>query len=312
LSLDPGDYEIKIAHDGFFPAKPQRANVQKGSTARLSFVLLPRPVAAPAALPSELPAPPKLQGNVMVETNPANAEVRYARSGESVYQPFRPPSMELDAGAYVFIARASGHQDVTRNVEVAAGGSHTLRITLPVVKPTVVVPTAITHTMKLEDWDKPWKMDGIWYVRQGGDFVLYKITPTAGTFNFAISPNSKGGVFGGLPKVRWVIDYLDPKNYIEFEIDKQSFASAEYRNGKKTDHVKKRPHGVEGSSFQIRMAVDAGRLTVDIRSGDRWETLDQWSESARNFGEGSFGFRLPNQDQMYLTDFQFVQPAGNR
>ena len=108
-----------------------------------------------------------------------------------------------------------------------------------------------------------------------------------------------------------MIGYLDPKNYIEFEIDKQSFASAEYRNGKKTDHAKRRPHGVESSSFQIQMTVDPGRILVQIRSGDKLEQLDQWSESG-NYAEGRFGFRLPNQDQMYLTDFRFTQAAGSR
>ena len=311
MSLDPGDYEIKVARDGFFPPKPQRTSVQKGSNSRLSFVLLPKPVAAPAALPSELPSPPKLQGSVIVEISPPNAEVRYARSGESVFQPFRGSSMELDAGAYVLMARAPGHLDQTRAVDVTAGGSHIVRFSLATVKAPVVAPTAITHTMRAEEWDKPWKMEDVWYTRQGGDFVLYKISPTTGIFTFAISPSGKGGIFGGSPKVRWVINYLDPKNYIEFEIDKQSFASAEYRNGKKTDHAKRRPHGVESSSFQIQMTVDPGRILVQIRSGDKLEQLDQWSESG-NYADGRFGFRLPNQDQMYLTDFRFTQAAGNR
>jgi serine/threonine protein kinase len=313
LSLDPGDYEIKVARDGFFPAKPQRTSVQKGGGARLSFVLLPKPVAAPAPLPAELPLPPKLQGSVTVEVSPPNSEVRYARSGDSIYQSFHLPSMELDAGSYVFVARAPGHLDQTRTVEVAAGGSQPVRFSLPAVKTAVVAPTTLTHTMAAEDWDKPWKKEDVWYTRQGGDFILYKIAPTAGTFNFAISPReSKGGLFGGSPKVRWMIDYLDPKNYIEFEIDKQTFASAEYRNGKKTDHAKRKPHGVESSSFVIQMLVDPGRVVVQIRSGDNWEPLDQWNESGHNYADGRFGFRLPNQDQMYLTDFRFTQPAGNR
>jgi hypothetical protein len=113
-------------------------------------------------------------------------------------------------------------------------------------------------------------------------------------------------VLGGLPKVRWVIDYLDPKNYIEFEIDKQSFASAEYRNGKKTDHTKRRPRRVESSSFEIQMTVDPSHVVVQIRSGDKWKQLDQWSETSENVVDGRFGFRLPNQDQMYLASFKFM------
>jgi len=312
LSLDPGDYEIKVARDGFFPAKPQHASLQKGGRAQLSFVLLPKPVAAPAPLPAELPLPPKLQGTVTVEVSPPNSEVRFTRSGDSIYQIFRMPSMEMDAGSYVFVARAPGHQDQTRTVEVAAGGSQPVKFSLPAVKTVVAAPTTLTHAMTAEDWDKTWKKEDVWYTRQGGDFVLYKITPTAGTFTFAISPRESKGVFGGAPKVRWVIDYLDPKNYIEFEIDKQTFASAEYRNGKKIDHAKRKPHGVESSSFVIQMMVDSGRIVAQIRSGDNWEPLDQWNEPGHNYADGRFGFRLPNQDQMYLTDFRFTQPAGNR
>jgi serine/threonine protein kinase len=312
LSLDPGNYEVKVARDGFFPSKSQQASVQKGGGTRLSFVLLPKPVAAPVAAPTELPLPPKLQGTVTVEVSPANAEVRYARGGETAYQPFRSPSMELDPGSYVFIARAPGQQDLTRTVEVTAGGAQRVSMSLTSLKAPIASPVATSHTMTAEDWDKPWKKEDIWYTRQGGDFVLYKLTPTAGTFTFAISPReSKGGLFGGTPKVRWVINYLDPKNYIEFEIDKQTFASAEYKNGKKTDHAKRKSHGVESSSFQIQMTVDANKIVVQIRSGDNWEPLDQWSESGHSFADGRFGFRLPNQDQMYLTDFRFTQlPAG--
>ena len=306
LSLDPGDYEIKVARDGFFPAKPQQASVKKGGGTRLSFVLLPKPVAAPAPLPAELPLATKPQGSVTVEVSPPNSEVKYARSGESIYQSFRLPSMDLEAGSYVFVARAPGHQDQTRTVDVGAGGSFPVKFSLPVVKPATVSPTPIIHTVTAEDWDKPWKREDVWYTRQGGDFVLYKITPTAGTFSFAISPRESKGLFGGSPKVRWVIDYRDPKNYIEFEIDKQTFASAEYQNGKKTDHAKRKPHGVESSSFQIQMTVEAGRVVVQIRSGDTWQLLDQWSEAGHNFADGRFGFRLPNQDQMYLTDFRFA------
>jgi len=176
----------------------------------------------------------------------------------------------------------------------------------------VAAPTTITHLMKAEEWDKPWQFEDPWYTHQGGDFLLYKITPCVGTFNFIISPGTKGGMFGGAPKVRWVINYTDTKNYIEFELDKQTFASAEYKNGKKTDHVKKKPHGVDATSYQIQIIVDSNRLVVEIRSGSSWQLLDQWNDVGHNFADGRFGFRIPNQDQIYLTDFRFTQPAGNR
>jgi hypothetical protein len=220
--------------------------------------------------------------------------------------------MSLDAGPYVFVARALGYQNQTRSVEVAARGSHHVTFSLAsAVKATEITPPTV-HTMTAEAWNKPWKREGVWYTRQGGDFVLYKITPTGGTFQFAISPKESKGLFSGSSKILWVINYFDPKNYIEFEIDRQTFASAEYRNGKKTEHAKRKPHGVDLSSFVIKMTVDPSRVVVQIRSGSNWEQLDEWSEAGHNFADGRFGFNLPNQNQMYLTDFEFMQSVGNR
>jgi len=125
--------------------------------------------------------------------------------------------------------------------------------------------------------------------------------------------DSKGILgLGGSSNVRLILDYVDPKNYIECEIDKQSYASAEHRNGKKIDHVKKRPHGINLSSFRIQLAVEANSISIQVRSGDKWEPLDRWNDSGHNFADGRFGFRLPNQDQVFMTDFWLVQQAGNR
>lgn len=310
LSLDPGDYEIRVARDGFLPVSPQKINVRKGSAARLTFVLVPRPVVATPA-PTELPVPPKLQGTVTLEISPPSAEVRFTRTGENNYQVFHGPSMELEPGSYAFVARAPGYLEVNRTVEVA-GGTQAVRFSLTAVKAPVVAPTPVVHTMRADEWDKPWTQDDIWYTRQGGDFVLYKITPTTGTFQFAISPRGSKGLFGGNPKVRWVIDFVDPRNYLECELDKQSYASAEYRNGKKTDHTKRKPHGITDGSPRIQITIDPNRVLLQIYNKDHWEMLDEWSEFGHNFSEGRFGFHLPNQDQMFLTDFKFTQPPGSR
>jgi hypothetical protein len=246
-----------------------------------------------------------------VGVTPANAEVKYKRNGEP-FQVFRQPSMSLDAGTYEFTAHAAGYVDGRRNVEVLAGGSQTVNFGLSLAKVIPEKPIEIVHTMKVEDWDKPWSQEDAWYTRQGGEFVLYRFTPAAGIFRFAISPKASRGFLGigGNPKMRWVIGYTDPKNYIEFQIDKQSYSSEEYRNGKKIEHTKKKAHGLEATSFSIQMIVTAGKISVEVSTGDHYEKLDEWADADRDFTAGRFGFHLPNQDQIYMTNFSFTQQPG--
>lgn len=313
LSLDPGDYEVLAASPGFAAAKSQKVSVQKGVLSKLTFLLLPQPApVAVAALESSIPA--KLQGNVSIAVSPANAEVHYALNGETNVQDFRLPSMNLEAGTYVFTARASGYTERTRTVEVAPGSSVSVSFNLTPAKAAAVSPRVVTHTMNSDDWTHSWSMDGSWFTREGGDFVLYQITPTSGVIQFAIAPKSSHGFLGigGSPKMRWLLDYIDPKNYIECVIDKQSYWSDEYRNGKKVEHTKKKPHGAQGASFQFHLIVEPGGIVVQILSGEKYETLDQWTESGRDFTEGHFGFHLPNQDHIYLTNFLFEQQLAKR
>jgi serine/threonine protein kinase/cytochrome c-type biogenesis protein CcmH/NrfG len=309
VTLDPGDYEVGVSDQGFITPKTQKIQLRKGAGSKLSFIMVPEPVAAPVPVVAPLPAP-KLQGTVTVAVSPANAEVRYARNGDSTYQVFRGPSLSLDAGTYIFAAHAPGYVDRRGTVEVTAGGSQTLNLALTLAKVIPAAPTQIVHIMRIEDWDKPWSMDGVWYTRQGGDFVLYKVTPTAGIFRFAIAPKSSKGFLGmgGNPKMRWVMNYSDPKNYILFQIDKQSYSSEEYRNGKKIEHVKRKSHGLtDATSFEIQMTVAPTKISIELRAGENFTTLDEWSNPDSNYTDGRFGFHLPNQDQIYLTNFSFTQ-----
>jgi hypothetical protein len=198
-------------------------------------------------------------------------------------------------------------------VEVTAGGSQTLNLALSLAKVAPVAPTQIVHIMRPEDWERPWGMDGGWYTREGGDFVLYNVTPTAGVFRFAIAPKSSKGFLGmgGNPKMRWVINYSDPKNYILFQVDKQSYSSEQYRNGKKIEHAKRKPHGLtDVTSFEFQMTVAPEKISLEVRAGDAFTTLDEWSNPDSNYTEGRFGFQLPNQDRIYLTNFSFTQKTG--
>jgi len=309
MTLDPGAYQVLVLHPGFLPVPPQKIVVRQGASARLTFDLVPVPVPAVAPVKTELPAPPKLPGTITVRVTPANAQIAYTRSGQSSSQIFHPPSVDLEAGAYVFTAEAPGYITETRSVNLVAGGSASLAFTLN-LKVQPVSP--VRHQMEAEEWDQPWSQEGAWYARQGGDFVLYKITPSAGVFHFTIRPKSSKRFLGIGPeaKLHWILDYTSARNYVECQIGKQSYSSEEYRDGKKIKHAELR-HEVEGPVFQLQVTLAPTRMLVQILSSEgKYETLDEWNDASENYTRGQFGFRIPNQDQLYLSNFLFEQSPG--
>lgn len=309
LSLAPGSYEILVYHSGFMPAKPQKITVRESTTSRVNFSLVPLPVPKPA--PAPIVAPSKLTGTVTVRVTPGDAQVTYTRRGQSNPQVLSSSSLDLEPGSYSFSAHAPGYTDGSVTVEVNAGGTATVTLGLVAIKKA---PAPVARAMRAEDWNQPWTKDEEWYTRQGGDFVLYKITPTAGVFRFAISPKSSKKFLGmgGNPKMRWVLAYQDSRNYIDFQIDKQSYVSEIIRNGKKTKRVDLK-HNAQGPTYQLQVRVAPTKLSVEIRNADgKYLLLDEWTDPPMDLTAGQFGFRLPNQDQIFLTDFSFEQAPGAR
>ncbi len=81
----------------------------------------------------------------------------------------------------------------------------------------------------MSKWDDPaaWKHEGDSFIRKGGDFVLYGVVPSSGTFVFSAMP-TKGHL------LQWVLNYTDPKNYVLFQMDDNNFYRTVIRNGEKT------------------------------------------------------------------------------
>jgi hypothetical protein len=190
---------------------------------------------------------------------------------------------------------------------VAAGAPQTIKLTLAPV--AAAAPAAVVHNLDLADWDKSFVDDGGWFTRSGGDFVLYRITPPSGAFLFSLRP--KDATFlRGSPKVRWVLNYSDNKNYILFEIDKESYTCTEYRAGRKTTRVDRKRHGWTSNTYTVSMTVAPERLTVALIAQDGTSTLlDDWMKTAGTFTEGRFGFYFPGNDQMWLANFRHTESA---
>jgi hypothetical protein len=158
--------------------------------------------------------------------------------------------------------------------------------------------------MDAAEWEKPWRQDGEWLMRHGGDFVLYKVTPSSGIYQFTL--RSKGSVFSG-PKVRWLANYVNERNYILFELERQSFSVTEYRDRKKSMHVDKKKLAAKSDVHTIRLTIEPERLEVALLVDGSFTPLDEWKRPSAAFTDGRFGFYFPGDLEMWLANFTFTE-----
>jgi hypothetical protein len=150
----------------------------------------------------------------------------------------------------------------------------------------------------MSKWDDPagWKPDKNGFVHKGGDFVLYGVSPASGTFAFSVMLQ-KGH------RLQWVLNYLDPNNYVLFQMDENNFYRAVMRNGQKADEFKI-PRKSEKKGFRfMQIRVTPSEIVHQAREGDAWVILDKWSLPGTNLAAGKFGFYIPGNDQLALASF---------
>jgi hypothetical protein len=299
----PGKASVRIYKDGFTTPPTQTVDVVKGADARVEFHLQKIESARPTPMPTAPPPAPVgvTNGTVHVTRSPASSTVTYKRDNEAQPHTLSGNQIDLPPGNYSFAATASGYSDRTLPVRVSSGGQIVVDLTLASAKPVPVAP----HISGMADWEDPsgWTKDGDTWIHKGGNFVPYKL-PAKGTFTFTVQLLKGGNIFKG-GHIRWYVDYVDPKNFGLFEIDKKTFWAKEVVNGKTKDREKTQ-HGVDNEkSFTIQIDVTPDHVVHRIRNGDSWTTLDSWTEAGRNFSAGKFGFYINGQDEIGISDFKF-------
>jgi hypothetical protein len=266
-TVNPGDHIIELRKDRFKPKQIKRSFVA-GAAVSLA--------AAEAALDA---AP----GELKITFTPADAQVTLGKAGETAAKVNSGSTLSLPAGSYTLTAKIA---DLTRSstVEVTAGQSKNLDLSLG--------PSGMSK------WDNPagWKQEKGSFVHKGGDFVLFGVTPTSGTFIFS-AMLSKGH------RLQWVLNCIDANNYVLFQMDENNFYRTVVRNGQKGDETKV-PHKVDKKSFRtLQIRVRPNEITHQIRQGDNWVVLDRWTQTGSNLSLGKFGFLIPGNDQVALSSF---------
>jgi hypothetical protein len=267
-TVNPGDHTIELRKDKF-KAKQIKKHFVAGAGVSVT--------AAEAALES---APAELK----ITFTPADAQVSLNKAGETPMKVSSGNPLSLPAGSYTITAKMADNFTRSSTIEVAAGQSRNLDLPLS--------PNGMSK------WEDPsgWKQDKGSLVHKGGDFVMYGVTPTSGTFVFS-AMLTKGH------RLQWMLNCTNANNYVLFQMDDNNFYRTVVRDGQKGDEIKIPRKGDKKSYRTLQIRVEPNQIVHQIREGDGWVVLDRWTQPGTNLSLGRFGFYIPGSDQVALSSF---------
>jgi len=266
-SVSPGDHTVELRKDRFKPRQFKKHFVAGGAVAI---------AAAEAALEGA-------SGELRISYAPADANVAIVK-GDLLKIVSSGVPLNLAPGTYTITARTSDRFTRSATVEVTAGQSRSLDLSL--------APNGMS---KWEDAGA-WKREGDVFTRKGGDFVLYGAVPASGTFIFSARP-TKGHL------LQWVLNYTDATNYILFQLDDNYFYRTIIRNGQKVGDIRVSDKGDKKSLRTLHILVNSTEIVHQIKHGDSWTVVDRWTQPGSNPGQGKFGLYIPGSDQVELSGF---------
>ncbi|MBI1983706.1 MAG: PEGA domain-containing protein [Acidobacteria bacterium] len=274
-NLEPGSQTVELRKEEYKPRQIARQFLA-GESVRLS--------GSDVTLESAM-------GTLRISVSPPDSRVTLTRQGESQARPISPSpdGLTLPEGSYILSARAPNHSSRSASVQIVAGETRNLSLVL-----------AEEKRGGMEDWEDPrdWSRDGEWFVRRGGDFTLFRTTPTAGRFVFTVALR-RGR------RLQWVLNQKDKKNYLLFQMDEKTFTRSRVRNGDSTDESRVE-HGLGGAGYYtMQIKVTPGGLVHEAYDGKKWIVLDSWKEAGLDFTEGKFGFLIPRGDEVAVSNFTF-------
>jgi tetratricopeptide (TPR) repeat protein len=274
-AVNPGDHIVELRKERF-QTRQLKEHFVAGGTIALT------------AADSTLEAAP---GELKITFAPADAKVALVK-GENLIVVNSGVPLNLTAGTYTLTARTADRFTRWSTLEVDAQ-SRTLDLSLS--------PNGMSK------WNDPgsWKPEKDFYVRKGGDFVLYGVAPTSGTFVFS-AMLTKGHL------LQWVLNYTDPRNYIIFQIDDNNFYRTVIRNGEKLNEVKVPQKGDKKGFRSFRIRVTSTEIVHQIQRGEDWPVIDRLTDPGANLSLGRFGFYLPGEDQVALAGFAHYADLNTR
>ena len=269
--IEPGGHTIGLQLEGYKPARVWK-NFEPGKTVHLEGKDL---------------ALERIVGTLSVYVAPRTDNIVLRCVGEGSSRMIKPgESVSLAPGACTVTATWDGGDSRSEDVQVVAEKNAFVRLD--------------AHAVGMGDWENPtkWIREGTWFVHYGGGFVLLHKTPTVGRIDFAA--NARKG-----HRLQWVVGLTDESNYILYEMDEKSFQRVEVLNGRRSVETKTRQGMGKGRVCTVRVEIRRNSIVQQLYEGGSWIVLDRWSSPSRNVGDGKFGFFIPQDEIVALTNFSF-------
>ncbi len=266
-NVNPGDHTVELRKERFKPRQLKKHFVAGGAISL-------------AAADAALEAAP---GELKITFAPADAKVAIVK-GDLLTIVSSGVPLNLAPGTYTLTARTADRFTRSSTIDIIASQSKALDLSL--------APNGMSK------WDDPgaWKHEGAAFTRKGGDFALYQVVPTSGTFIFS-AMLMKGRL------LQWVLNYTDSKNYVLFQMDDNNFYRSVIHNGSKTDEIIVPNKGEKKSFRTLHIRVTPTEIVHQIKQGNSWTVLDRWTQPGANLSLGKFGFYIPGNDQVALSSF---------
>lgn len=283
VNIPPGERMIELRKAKFRPRRIIKA-FRAGDTVEL--------------LPTET-ALEEIPGTVKLTFSPPDARVTIRHAQERQEQIVRETTLSLPEGSYILAATAPGHTPQSFPLQVTSGQSQNINISLAADISTAAAPEA--RVFGMERWEKPkqWSAEGAWLVHTGGNSVLYRVSPAAGTFTFTVAL-LKGR------RLQWILNYSDDRNYALFQTDKRHLYRKDVVNGKTFD-LARVPLGQDRDAYHnLQVEITPEAVVHRVYEKEKWRTLDEWKQPGRDFTKGKFGFLIPQNDQVGLSNFSFT------
>jgi hypothetical protein len=283
-NIQPGDHVVELRRERYQPKRFARS-FPAGGTVEIAEDL----------------ALEKMPGTLRLQLAPADSRVVLrpaggrAGVGERV---IKEQSVTVPEGSWTLSATAPNHSEKTATVQVGAGETVTVDLRLS----RVAASSKQVKPLGMEGWEQPgqWVQDGAWQVRQGGNYVLFGHQPLNGVFTFT-STILKGG------RLRWVVNYTDSRNHMLMEMDSDDYWRKIVTNGRQRELFKAK-HGVPKKQGYWTLSIDliANTMTHKIFRNGAWAVLDTWTVNDQDFTSGKFGFYIPGNDRVGVSNFSFT------
>jgi hypothetical protein len=267
-TVNPGDHTVELRKDRF-KARQIKKRFVVGQTVSLAAADVAMDVAP---------------GELKITFTPPDAQVTINKGNETPTKVNSGGALSLPPGTYSLTAKTADNFARSATVEVIAGQSRSVDLPL--------TPSGMAK------WDDPaaWKEEKGSLVHKGGEFVMYTVSPTTGTFVFS-AMLTKGH------RLQWIVNCTNANNYVLFQMDDNNFYRTVVRDGQKGEETKI-PHKNDKKSFRtLQVRVEANEIIHQIKQGDGWVALDRYTHAGDNLNLGRFGFYIPGNDQVALASF---------